>query len=172
VYLNNQRSYGQMDDSGIFRASNWSKPNSTSSSDCRLVMLYKVVKRLWAEFFAVRLSRCYDQPCNNQQSYGQMDVKHNTPLHAATPRIQVSISLYFTMHTVNATRYSSSTYFNLLPVAPHLLMYCILVIELLLLLSLFCLYSVSSLPKFFHGFAVEQLQCAPTPLNDKREGRR
>jgi hypothetical protein len=106
-----------------------------------------------------------------------MDVKRTPPPHAATPRIQVSNSLYFTlyftMHTINASRYSNSTYFNMLPVAPHLLIYCYLVIELLLLLSLFCLYSsVSSLPKFFHGFAVEQLQCAPAHLNtSEKEGR-
>jgi hypothetical protein len=35
--------------------------------------------------------------CNNQQSYGQMDVKHTPPTpHAATPRIQVSN--YFTLY--------------------------------------------------------------------------
>ena len=29
---------------------------------------------MWAEFFALRLWRCSGQPCNSQQSYGQMDV--------------------------------------------------------------------------------------------------
>ena len=37
-------------------------------------MLHEVVKKLWAEFFALRLWRRSGQPCNNQQSYGQMDV--------------------------------------------------------------------------------------------------
>jgi hypothetical protein len=37
-------------------------------------MLYKVVKKLWAEFFALRLWRCSGQSCNNQQGSGQMDV--------------------------------------------------------------------------------------------------
>jgi hypothetical protein len=37
-------------------------------------MLYKVVKKLWAEFFAFRLWRCSGQSCNNQQGYRQMDV--------------------------------------------------------------------------------------------------
>ena len=37
-------------------------------------MLYKVVMKLWPEFFGLRLWRCSGQPCNNQQSYGQMDV--------------------------------------------------------------------------------------------------
>ena|SRR5271155_2759364 len=52
LYINNQYSYGQMDGTGGFRASNWSKDNSPRCSDCRLLMLYKVVKELWAEFFA------------------------------------------------------------------------------------------------------------------------
>src|SRR5271155_5552011 len=52
---------------------NWSKNNPPHCSDCRL-MLYKVVMKLWPEFFGLRLWRCSGQPCNNQQSYGQMDV--------------------------------------------------------------------------------------------------
>jgi len=37
-------------------------------------MLYKVVKKLWADFFALRLWRCSGHLCNKQQSYGQIDV--------------------------------------------------------------------------------------------------
>src|SRR5271170_7279297 len=44
LYLNNQRSYGQMDAADGFSASNWSKNNPPHCSDCRLLMLYKVVK--------------------------------------------------------------------------------------------------------------------------------
>jgi hypothetical protein len=33
-----------------FSASNWSKTNTPCFSDCRLVMLYKEVKEVWAEF--------------------------------------------------------------------------------------------------------------------------
>src|SRR5271170_1894871 len=43
-YLNNQRSYGQMDGTGGFSALNWSKNNPPYCSDSRLLMLYKVVK--------------------------------------------------------------------------------------------------------------------------------
>src|SRR5271154_2096082 len=49
-YLNNQCSYGQMDGTSGFSASNWSKNNHPRCSNCRL-MLYKVVKELWADFF-------------------------------------------------------------------------------------------------------------------------
>jgi len=73
-YLDNQRSYGQTDGAGRFSASTWSRINPPRCSDCRLLMLYKVVKELWAEFFALGLRRCSAQPCNNQQNYGQMDV--------------------------------------------------------------------------------------------------
>src|SRR5271154_2679054 len=72
-YLNNQCSYGQMDGTSGFSASNWSKNNHPRCSNCRL-MLYKVVKELWADFFSLRLWRCSGQPCNSQQNYGQMDV--------------------------------------------------------------------------------------------------
>src|SRR5271156_2386520 len=74
LYLNNRQSHGQMDATGGFSASSWSKNTPPRRSDCRLLMLYKVVKELWAEFFALRLWRCSGQPCNNQQNYGQMDV--------------------------------------------------------------------------------------------------
>src|SRR5271154_2987922 len=74
LYLNNRQSHGQMDATGGFSASSWSKNTPPHRSDCRLLMLYKVVKELWAEFFALRLWRCSAQPCNNQQNYGQMDV--------------------------------------------------------------------------------------------------
>jgi len=33
LYLNNQRSYGRMDATGAFGASNWSKPNPPRCSD-------------------------------------------------------------------------------------------------------------------------------------------
>jgi hypothetical protein len=39
-----------MEVTGRFSASNWSKTNPPCLSDCRLVMLYKGVKYLWAEF--------------------------------------------------------------------------------------------------------------------------
>jgi hypothetical protein len=74
LYLNNQRSYGKMEGTGRFTASNWSKISPPRCSDCRLVMLYKVVKKLWPEVFAFRLWRCSGQPCNNQQRDRQMDV--------------------------------------------------------------------------------------------------
>src|SRR5271170_5522199 len=70
----NQGSYGQTDTTERFNASNRSRNTSLRWSDCRLVMLYIVVKKLWAEFFALRLWRCSGHPCNNQQSYGQMDI--------------------------------------------------------------------------------------------------
>jgi len=81
--------YGKMDSRGGFSASNWSKTNPPHYSDCRLLMLYKVGKKLWADFFALRLWRCSSEPClNNQQSYGQMDVKHTPPTpHAATVQL-------------------------------------------------------------------------------------
>src|SRR5271168_1353109 len=63
-----------MDATGAFGALNWSKTYPPCCSDCRLLMLYKVVKELWAEFFALRLGRCSGQPCHNQQNYGQIDV--------------------------------------------------------------------------------------------------
>ena len=76
---------------------------------------------VWAEFFALRLWRCSGQPCNNQQSYGQMDVKRTPPTpHAATPRIQVSnslyftVTLYFTCTVTHASRYSRSRLYVLL----------------------------------------------------------
>ena len=50
LYLNNQGSHEQTDGTGGFRVSNWSKTNSPSSSDCRLVMLYGVVKKPWTDF--------------------------------------------------------------------------------------------------------------------------
>jgi len=37
------------------------------------MMLYKVMKKIWAEIFALKLWRCSGPPCN-QHSYGQMDV--------------------------------------------------------------------------------------------------
>jgi hypothetical protein len=39
-----------MEDTGGFSASNWYKNNPPCCSDCRLLMLYKVVKEIWAEF--------------------------------------------------------------------------------------------------------------------------
>src|SRR5271170_218714 len=63
-----------MDDTGGFNVSDWSKTNLPRFSNCRLFMLYKVVKKLWAEFFAFRLWKCSGQPCKNQHSYGQMNV--------------------------------------------------------------------------------------------------
>src|SRR5271155_5834215 len=75
LYLNNRQSHAQMDATGRFSASNWSKNNPPRCCNCRLLMLYKVVKELWVEFFALRLWRCSGQPCNNQQNYGQMDVR-------------------------------------------------------------------------------------------------
>jgi hypothetical protein len=74
LYLHNHRSYGQTENMGGFSASNWSKTDPPRFSDCRLLMLYKEVKKLWPEFFALRLWRCSGQPCNNQQTDGQMDV--------------------------------------------------------------------------------------------------
>ena len=75
LYLNNQRSHGQMDATAGFSASNWSKTNPPRFSECRLLMLYKGLKMCRRNFFnALRLWRCSGQPCNNQQSYGQMDV--------------------------------------------------------------------------------------------------
>ena len=73
-HLNIQWSHGQTDGAGGFSASNQSKNNPPRCSDCRLLMLYKVVKELWPEFFALRLWRCSGQPCNNQRNYRQMDV--------------------------------------------------------------------------------------------------
>jgi len=46
----NQGSYGQTDTTERFSASNRSRNTSLRWSDCRLVMLYIVVKKLWAEF--------------------------------------------------------------------------------------------------------------------------
>jgi len=43
LYLNNQWSHGQTDDTDGFSASNWSKTNPPRWSDCRLEMLYKGV---------------------------------------------------------------------------------------------------------------------------------
>ena len=73
LYLNNQHSHGQTDATGGFSASNWSKTNPPRYSDCRLVMLYKVVKKLWLEF-CQRNFQPFCLQLNNQQSYGQMDV--------------------------------------------------------------------------------------------------
>src|ERR1700734_1093084 len=56
LYLNNQHSHGQMDATGGFSASNWSKTNPPRYSDCRLVMLYKVVKKLLLEFLPAEFS--------------------------------------------------------------------------------------------------------------------
>src|SRR5271170_6884528 len=50
LYLNNQQSHRQMDSTGGFNASNRSRNNPPHCSNCRLLMLYKVVKKLWAEF--------------------------------------------------------------------------------------------------------------------------
>ena len=50
LYLNNRQSHGQIDATGRFSTSNWSKNNPPRCSNCRLLMLYKVVKKLWAEF--------------------------------------------------------------------------------------------------------------------------
>jgi len=43
--------YGQTEATDGFGASKRSKIDPPGSSDCRLVMLYKVVKELWAQFF-------------------------------------------------------------------------------------------------------------------------
>ena len=55
LWLNNQQCYDKTDGTGGFSASNWSKTNPSRCSDCRLVMLYKVVKKLWAEFLHAEL---------------------------------------------------------------------------------------------------------------------
>jgi hypothetical protein len=39
-----------MDGTGGFSSLNWFKTNPPRWSDCRLFMLYKLVKKLWAEF--------------------------------------------------------------------------------------------------------------------------
>ena len=58
LWLNNQRCYGRTDVTGGFSAWNWFKSNPPRCSDCRLLMLYKVVKKLWAEICGLRLWRC------------------------------------------------------------------------------------------------------------------
>ena len=96
--------------------------------------------------------------------------QHTPPTpHAAAPRIQVSNSLYFTLyftlhgdtpltrHGIRTLRTTSTC--RTAPSRQTASVYCILVIELLLLK-----YSVSILYLFFlyvyfHGFAVKQLQC-------------
>jgi hypothetical protein len=51
--------------------------------------------------------------------------------------------------------------------------YCILVIELLLLLLIFSIVSVSIFPLLFHGFGVEQHQRPmPRPHESKKEGKK
>ena len=50
LWLNNQESYGKTDGTDGFSASNWSKNTPPRCSDYSLVMLYKGVKKLWAEF--------------------------------------------------------------------------------------------------------------------------
>jgi hypothetical protein len=44
LYLNNQQSYGKMEGTGRFTASNWSKTNPPRFSNCRLLLLYKGMK--------------------------------------------------------------------------------------------------------------------------------
>src|ERR1700724_3735633 len=44
LYLNNQRSHGQMDATAGFSASNWSKTNPPRFSESRLLRLYKGMK--------------------------------------------------------------------------------------------------------------------------------
>ena len=120
--------------------------------------------------------------CNNQQSYGQMDVKHTPPTpHAATPRIQVSNSLYFTLYFTlyfasTVMRHGTSTLrTSTCCTAPshQTGVYCILVIELLLLLLIFSIVSVSIFPLLFHGFGVEQRQRPmPRPHESKKEGKK
>ena len=46
LYLHNHWSYGQTETTARFSASNWSKTTPPRFSDCRLLMLYKVVKKL------------------------------------------------------------------------------------------------------------------------------
>ena len=52
LWLNKQQCYDKTDGTGGFNTSNRSKTNPSRCSDCRLVMLYKVVKKLWAEFLS------------------------------------------------------------------------------------------------------------------------
>jgi len=51
LYLNNQRSYGKMEGTGRFTASNWSKTNPPRFSDCRLLVLYKGMKTCGRNFW-------------------------------------------------------------------------------------------------------------------------
>jgi len=46
LWLNNQQCHGKTNGTGGFSTLNWSKTNLSRCSDCRLVMLYKVVKKL------------------------------------------------------------------------------------------------------------------------------
>ena len=68
MWLKNQRCYGKTETTAGFSASNRSKTNPPRYSNCRLVMLYKVVKKLWAEFFALRLWRCSGQPSTTSRA--------------------------------------------------------------------------------------------------------
>ena len=52
LQLHNQRSYGKMDGTGRFSASDWSKTNPPRCSNCRLVMLYKGMKKCERNFLA------------------------------------------------------------------------------------------------------------------------
>ena len=58
LYHKTHGTYGQTEATSGFGALKWSKLGPPRCSDCRLLMLYKVVKMLWAEFFALRLWRC------------------------------------------------------------------------------------------------------------------
>src|SRR5271155_5314707 len=66
-YLNNQRSYGQMDATGGFSASNWSKNHPPRCSDCRLLMLYKVLK-IQPTLGAICVPRFFVLACNTTTS--------------------------------------------------------------------------------------------------------
>ena len=60
LWLNKQQCYDKTDGTGGFNTSNRSKTNPSRCSDCRLVMLYKVVKKLWAEFLSAEFGILLD----------------------------------------------------------------------------------------------------------------
>jgi hypothetical protein len=60
-----------MDDTVGFSTLNGSSTDPPWSSDCRLLILYKVVKKLWVEFFALRLWRCSATLATTSRAMGE-----------------------------------------------------------------------------------------------------
>ena len=156
-----------MDSTGRFSASSWSKNNPPHCSDCRLLMLYKVVKKLWS------LWRCSGQLATTSRAmdkwmWNTLLQLHMLQLHAFKSPTTLHCTLPPRWRIVNASRYFNSSYFNLLhrTFSPNR---CVLyfsnwiVIVVVDIFNCLCLYFSSSFPWF---------RCRTTPAANATPARK